>query len=83
VIEAGKSAVAEGTVESLSAWVNEALHDKIRRDLQRQRLASAISAFEAEFGEISDDELIAQQRLDRQQAVVVRGGRRATGAQPA
>lgn len=78
LVEAGNRAVACGAADSLSAWVSMALSDKARRDQQLQHLREAIADYEAEFGEITPEEVAAQQRADREDAVVVRGRR--TGA---
>jgi len=73
LVEAGNQAVASGRAESLSAWVNGALVDRAARDARLEALAAAVAGYEAEFGEISDDEIAAQRRADRESAVVVRG----------
>jgi len=72
VLEAGNDAVATGLAESLSGWVNAALVDRADRDRRLHRLSAAISAYEAANGEITLDEMAAQARLDRENAVVVR-----------
>jgi hypothetical protein len=53
--------------------VNQALADRAARDRRLQALAEAVAAYETEFGEISDEELAAQARADRETAIVVRG----------
>jgi len=73
--EAGEAAVAAGRVGSVSEWVNIALADQARRDAQLALLAAAVSDYEREFGEITADEIVAQQRADRERAVIVRGPR--------
>lgn len=73
LIDAGNKAVAEGRAHSLSGWVNAALVDRAARDRRLEALASAIAAYEAEYGEITDEEMAAVERADRQGAVVVRG----------
>src|SRR3954467_5027389 len=76
LVEAGKRAVTSGAADSLSEWVNMALSERARRDLQLARLGEAIADFEAEFGEITSQEIADRRRSDREDAVVVRGGRR-------
>lgn len=76
LVEAGNRAVASGLAGSLSAWVSAALADRARRDEQLARLGDSIAAYEAEFGEISAEEIARQRRADRQDAVVVRGTRK-------
>lgn len=58
--------------ESLSAWVAAAIADKIARESRLEALREAIEEYEAEFGEITDAEIAAQQRADRENAVLVR-----------
>ncbi|HEX4866397.1 MAG TPA: hypothetical protein VFV32_02100 [Acidimicrobiales bacterium] len=77
LIEAGHRAVESGQADSVSGWVSAALEDKIRRDRKLALLASAVAAYEHEFGEITAEELHARQRADREGAVIVRGQRRA------
>jgi protoporphyrinogen oxidase len=73
VIAAGNDAVAEGRAESLSAWVNAALAERVAKERALAALAEAIAGYEEEFGEISSQELAHQARADRQSAIVVRG----------
>jgi glycerol dehydrogenase-like iron-containing ADH family enzyme len=88
LIEAGNRAVSAGEADSLSGWVNAALSEKADRDRKLQSLSAAIADYEAEFGNITAEEIVAQRRVDREAAVVVRGrggsgtgraGRRAKG----
>jgi ribonuclease HII len=74
--EAGQDAVAAGKADSMSRWVSDAIEEKIVRDRKLEHLAAAVADFEAQFGEITDDEIAAQQRADRAQATVVRGAAR-------
>lgn len=76
VISAGHDAVAEGRAESLSAWVNAALTERVAKERKLAALAEAVATYEQEFGEITDEELAAQARADRESAVVVRSRRR-------
>jgi hypothetical protein len=80
LVEAGNRAVASGAAESLSAWVSTALAEKSRRDQQLAQLHKAIADYEAEFGEITAEEMHAQRREDSEGAVVVRGSRRRAGS---
>ena len=73
LVAAGSRAVATGSADSLSSWVNAALAEQVRRDRKLEDLRAAITEYEAEFGEITAEEVVAQQRRDREQAVVVRG----------
>lgn len=75
LVQAGQLAVESGEAESVSGWVSAALEDKIRRDRKLRLLAGAIADFEGEFGQITADEITAQQRLDHERATIVRGPR--------
>lgn len=76
LIEAGTRAVATGAADSISGWVGTALADKVRRDQRLERLRAAVADYEAEFGEITTEELAVRERGDREGAVVTRGRRR-------
>jgi Arc/MetJ-type ribon-helix-helix transcriptional regulator len=75
LIAAGNDAVSEGRAESLSAWVNAALAEKLARERRLAALAEAVAAYEARFGAISIQELDEQRRADREGAIVVRGNK--------
>ena len=74
LIAAGQAAVAAGEAESVSAWVNEALRLKAEQDRRLRALDQFIAAYEAEHGEITDEEMNAAVRSMRERAIVVRGG---------
>ena len=80
VVAAGHQAVALGEADSVSSWVNTALREKAQRDQKLRLLAAVIAEYELEFGEITAAEIAAQQRVDREQAIVVRGSRRTAPA---
>ena len=80
LIEAGNQAVAAGLADSLSGWVNAALVERAIRDRRLQSLSDAITAYEADHGQITADEMATQARRDREEAVVVRGSRRTSKA---
>jgi antitoxin ParD1/3/4 len=73
LVAAGNAAVERGTADSLSGWVNEALVARAERDRKLDAMTDAITAYEAEFGEITEAEMAAQNRADRAGAIVVRG----------
>jgi hypothetical protein len=58
LLAAGRQAVADGLAESLSAWVNRALRDRVERDRQLAALAAVVGAYEAENGPIGADEIL-------------------------
>ena len=84
LVVAGTAAVDAGLADSLSGWVNEALADRVARDLRLRSLSEAVAEYETEFGEITAEEIAAVQRSDRARAVVVRGpaGTRAKRRKP-
>ena len=82
LVTAGNKAVASGRAESLSGWVNDALIERAARDRRLDALAAAVSDFEAEFGQIGEEEIAALQRSDREGAAVVRGRRAGSKRRP-
>jgi hypothetical protein len=74
LIAASQAAVAAGAAESVSAWVNDALRLKIEHDRRLRGIDDYIAAYEAEHGEITDEEMDAAYRAARARAIVVRGG---------
>jgi len=74
LVEAAQTAVRAGDAESMSAWVNDALRLKVEHDRRLHALDGFIAAYEAEHGEITEEEMAAAVRSARQRAVVVRGG---------
>lgn len=73
LVAAANAAVERGNADSLSGWVNEALAAHAARDRRLAAMTDAITAYEAEFGEITEAEMAAQNRADRAGAIVVRG----------
>jgi hypothetical protein len=72
LLAAGRDAVAEGRAPSLSAWVNDALQRQADHDRRLAELDHSLEAYEAEHGQISEDEMRAASRRARARAVVVR-----------
>jgi len=73
LLAVGRAAVAAGRTSSLSEWVNEALRLRADHEGRLQALDEFVTAFEAEHGEISEEEMRDAQRRARSRAVVVRG----------
>jgi hypothetical protein len=73
LVAVAQEAVAQGRAESVSAWVNEALHLKVAHDQRLRALDGFMAAFEAEHGEITEAQMSAAARRARGRAVVVRG----------
>jgi Arc/MetJ-type ribon-helix-helix transcriptional regulator len=85
LVAVAQQAVTGGHAESISAWVNDALRLKVDHDRRLQALDEFLAAYEAEHGEITDDEMRDAARRARERATVVRGNpdRRSPGsAQP-
>jgi len=78
LIQAGSEAVAAGRADSLSGWVNLALVEQAAKERRLAAGRKAIAAYEAEFGEITPEEMAAQAREDQRSAIVVRGRSRTT-----
>jgi Arc/MetJ-type ribon-helix-helix transcriptional regulator len=73
LVEASHAAVETGSAESVSAWVNDALRLKVEHDRRLRALDEFITGYEAEHGEITEDEMAAAERRARERAIVVRG----------
>jgi Arc/MetJ-type ribon-helix-helix transcriptional regulator len=73
LVEAAEAAVARGLAGSVSAWVNDALRLKLEQDRRLAALADFVTAYESEYGAITDEELRQAARRTRARAVVVRG----------
>lgn len=76
LIKAAKAAVAAGSAESLSAWVNRALAETADKERRMNALTKLVADYEAAHGVITDAELVARQKADRRNAVVIRGSAR-------
>ena len=79
LLAAAQEAVERGHAESVSAWVNEALRLKADHDRRLAALDDFLAAYEAEHGEITEQEMHDAARRARAGAAVVRG--RPAGAQ--
>ena len=77
LLDAANAAVAEGR-DSLSAWVNRAVAERLLKEQRLAALADAIGMYESQYGIISDAELTKQRRADRESSTVVRSAKRAT-----
>ena len=78
VAEAARAAVEAGDAGSVSAWVSEAIAERVARERRLQAAREAVAAYEAEFGVITEDEMSAARGDVRARAAVV-GGRRTGG----
>lgn len=73
LVAVAQEAVTEGHAESISAWVNDALRLKADHDRRLHALDDFLAAYEAEHGEITNDEIRDAARRARERAIVVRG----------
>jgi hypothetical protein len=73
LLAVANDAVERGSADSLSAWVNEALADRAKRDERLAAMADAVADYESKYGKITEAEIAAQHRADREAAIVVRG----------
>lgn len=73
LLAVANDAVQRGSADSLSAWVNEALAERAERDERLAAMSDAVADYEAEYGKITEAEIAAQHRADREAAIVVRG----------
>jgi hypothetical protein len=82
LVAAAEAAVARGRLESVSAWVNEALRSKAEHDRRLEALGSFISSYEAEQGEITQSEMRGALRRARGRALSARPARHAARSKP-
>jgi len=75
LVEAANAAVESGAAESVSAYVNDALAVQSARQRRLTALHRAIRDYEAEFGEITEEEMAERRREDRANAIIVRHGK--------
>ena len=73
LVAVAQEAVAAGQAESVSAWVNDALRLKADHDRRLRALDEFLATYEAEHGEIAEEEMREAARSARGRAVVVRG----------
>lgn len=74
LLDVAQHAIAQGRADSMSAWVNDALRLKAEHDKRLAALDEFLRAYEAEHGEITDQEVADAARRARSRAVVVRAG---------
>ena len=72
LIATAEHAVERGLCPSVSAWVNDALRLKLDQERRLEALSAFVTAYEAEHGEITPEELRQAGRRARANAVPVR-----------
>lgn len=73
LVSAAQAAVTAGTADSVSAWVSEGMRRQAEHDRRIIALADFISAYEAERGVITDEEMLEAERWVRSRAISVPG----------
>lgn len=81
LIAAGRDAVAAGSAQSFSGWVNDALRRQAEHDDRLRALGVFVAAYEAEHGALSDEEVVEARRRATARALV--SGRAPGPARPA
>ncbi len=74
-----QEAVARGQAESVSAWVNDALRLKADHDRRLRAIDDFLAVYEAEHGQVTEEEIRDAARRARGRAVVVRGDQQEQG----
>jgi Arc/MetJ-type ribon-helix-helix transcriptional regulator len=72
LVAVAQEAVAAGQADNVSAWVNDALRLKADHDRRLRAVDEFLGAFEAEHGEITDEEIRDAARRARGRAVLIR-----------
>jgi hypothetical protein len=73
LLAVANDAVEQGSADSVSAWVNEALAARAERDSKLAALKEFIADYESRHGEITEADLAARYRSDRETSIKVRG----------
>lgn len=71
LVEAGQAAVEAGQFESMSAWVSAALREQSEHDRRMRAGAEFFRWFEAEYGEITEEDMERAEREMTARAIVV------------
>ena len=69
--------IASGRADSVSGWVNQALVEHLANERRLAALSKLLAEYEADYGELTPEELAVREREDRRMALVVRGAARA------
>lgn len=73
LLAAAERAVQTKAVESVSAWVNDAMRKKYENDKRLRALAAYIKQYEAEFGEITEEDMVNAERETKRRTITTRG----------
>ncbi len=72
LLASAHAAVAAGRADSVSAWVNDALRRQLEHERRLAALAGYLTAYEAERGEIGEEEMLTAVRQAESRSVAVR-----------
>lgn len=75
LIDAAEKAVAAGHASSVSAWVAEAMTKHSAHHQRLEALREFIADWEAEFGEITEEDMVRNERELAERTIVVRDGK--------
>jgi hypothetical protein len=75
LVDAAERAAARGEVETVSAWVNDAMRTKLEHEKRLRALTAFIADYEAEFGVITEDDIDSAVRESKRRAISTRGTR--------
>jgi metal-responsive CopG/Arc/MetJ family transcriptional regulator len=73
LLAAAERAVQLKEAESVSAWVNDAMRKKLENDKRLRALAAYIKQYEAEFGVITEDDMVNAEREAKRRTITTRG----------
>jgi metal-responsive CopG/Arc/MetJ family transcriptional regulator len=73
LLVAVERAVERKEVESVSAWVNDAMRKKLDHEGRLRALAAAIADYEAEFGLITEEDMVHAERELKRRTITTRG----------
>src|SRR5437867_3190418 len=76
LLAAAEEAASRGEVRNVSTWVNDALRLKLEHDRRLRGLAAFIAAYEAEHGEITEQDMEEAARRASARAITIRGAAR-------
>ena len=76
LLDVANQAVRAGESRSLSSWVNRALADRADHERRQRAMGEAIAMYEAEFGELTDEQMEANVRRLRATAIKIRAAPR-------
>jgi len=76
LVAVAQEAVAQGQAESMSAWVNDALRLKVDHERRLRALDDFLAAYEAEHGEITEEDMRDAARRARGRGADLHPGRR-------